>query len=110
MDVEKLEQLRWLEHGYPIHVGLTDKESKGVDTPEDLVPGSNDNLSIEITAEGSYVFTLDAFNYAMEERRKQGVSGHISGAELCHGIRVFPGAVAYIDAAGACRRDRREAC
>ena len=34
--VEKLEQLRALEHGYRIAVGLTDDSSIGVDTPEDL--------------------------------------------------------------------------
>ncbi|MDY0211451.1 MAG: 3-deoxy-manno-octulosonate cytidylyltransferase [Desulfuromonadaceae bacterium] len=33
---EKLEQLRVLEHGYRIHVALTDHQSMGVDTPEDL--------------------------------------------------------------------------
>lgn len=33
---EKLEQLRVLEHGYRIHVTLTEHQSMGVDTPEDL--------------------------------------------------------------------------
>lgn len=33
---EKLEQLRWLEHGYSIGVGITTKASIGIDTPEDL--------------------------------------------------------------------------
>ncbi|MGM9714379.1 MAG: 3-deoxy-manno-octulosonate cytidylyltransferase [Prevotella sp.] len=33
---ESLEQLRWLEHGYRIKVGLTDMETIGIDTPEDL--------------------------------------------------------------------------
>ncbi len=33
---EKLEQLRWLENGYNIFVGVTNKRSVGIDTPEDL--------------------------------------------------------------------------
>jgi 3-deoxy-manno-octulosonate cytidylyltransferase (CMP-KDO synthetase) len=33
---EKLEQLRALDHGIPIHVSVVDYESIGVDTPEDL--------------------------------------------------------------------------
>ena len=34
---EKLEQLRWLESGYKIGVGVTDIETIGIDTPEDLL-------------------------------------------------------------------------
>ena len=33
---ESLEQLRWLQNGYRIRVGLTDVETGGIDTPEDL--------------------------------------------------------------------------
>lgn len=33
---EKLEQLRWLENGYRIGVGITDIETIGIDTPDDL--------------------------------------------------------------------------
>ncbi len=33
---ESLEQLRWLQNGYKIKVGLTDVETIGIDTPEDL--------------------------------------------------------------------------
>ena len=32
--VEKLEQLRAMEHGYRIHVGITDQATIGIDTPE----------------------------------------------------------------------------
>ena len=33
---ESLEQLRWMERGYTIGVGITDHRSIGIDTPEDL--------------------------------------------------------------------------
>ena len=33
---ESLEQLRWLENGYTIKVGMTDIETIGIDTPQDL--------------------------------------------------------------------------
>jgi 3-deoxy-manno-octulosonate cytidylyltransferase (CMP-KDO synthetase) len=33
---ESLEQLRWIENGYKIRVGITDVETVGIDTPEDL--------------------------------------------------------------------------
>ena len=33
---EKLEQLRWLQNGYRIKVGITDVETIGIDTPEDF--------------------------------------------------------------------------
>lgn len=33
---ERLEQLRWLEQGYEIGLGITELTSKGIDTPEDL--------------------------------------------------------------------------
>lgn len=34
--IEKLEQLRAMEHGYRIHVGLTDQATIGIDAPEDV--------------------------------------------------------------------------
>jgi 3-deoxy-manno-octulosonate cytidylyltransferase (CMP-KDO synthetase) len=33
---ESLEQLRWIENGYRIHVGYTNEKSIGIDTPDDL--------------------------------------------------------------------------
>lgn len=35
--IESLEQLRWLQNGYKIKVGLTTAETIGIDTAEDLV-------------------------------------------------------------------------
>ncbi len=35
-NIEKLEQLRAMEHGYRIHVGITDQATIGIDTPEDI--------------------------------------------------------------------------
>lgn len=34
---EGLEQLRWLEHGFKIHVDLTETDTHGIDTYDDLV-------------------------------------------------------------------------
>lgn len=33
---ESLEQLRWIENGYKIKVGISDEETIGIDTPDDL--------------------------------------------------------------------------
>ena len=33
---ESLEQLRWIQNGYRIKVGITNIETVGIDTPEDL--------------------------------------------------------------------------
>ena len=35
-ELESLEQLRWLENGFDIGVGLTNRLTAGIDTPEDL--------------------------------------------------------------------------
>ena len=34
---ESLEQLRWLENGFKIKTGITNQETIGIDTPEDLM-------------------------------------------------------------------------
>ena len=38
---ESLEQLRWLQNGYKIKVAITNQETIGIDTPEDLSLTSN---------------------------------------------------------------------
>ena len=34
--LESLEQLRWIESGYKVRMGITTVETVGIDTPEDL--------------------------------------------------------------------------
>ncbi|MBL7137569.1 MAG: 3-deoxy-manno-octulosonate cytidylyltransferase [Bacteroidales bacterium] len=38
---ESLEQLRWIQHGYPMFVHITEYESISIDTPSDLIKISN---------------------------------------------------------------------
>lgn len=41
---ESLEQLRWLEHGFRIAIGITELETLGIDSPEDLEQALRHNL------------------------------------------------------------------
>jgi len=45
---ESLEQLRWLENGYKIKVGISNIETIGIDTPEDLEKAEQFLKKIEI--------------------------------------------------------------
>jgi len=45
---EKLEQLRWLENDFTIHVQICHYESMAIDTPEDLTKLPNENYGIFI--------------------------------------------------------------
>ena len=44
---ESLEQLRWLENGYRIRVGISQMETIGIDTPEDLAKAEAYLASLE---------------------------------------------------------------
>lgn len=44
---ESLEQLRWLENGYTIKVGISEVETIGIDTPQDLEKAERYLLTIE---------------------------------------------------------------
>ena len=46
---ESLEQLRWLENGYRIKVGITHIQTVGIDTPEDLKRITNYDLQFTKT-------------------------------------------------------------
>jgi len=47
---ESLEQLRWLQNGYRIKVGITHIETVGIDTPEDLQRAEDQLLLISSTS------------------------------------------------------------
>lgn len=44
---ESLEQLRWLENGYTIKVGISEVETIGIDTPQDLEKAERHLLTVE---------------------------------------------------------------
>ncbi len=55
----------------------------------------NNELFLQMASEDkryrreAFAFTLEAFNFTMEQRQQQGFQGHIDGGELCQGIREY---------------------
>lgn len=47
---EKLEQLRWLAHGFPITVFQTTVENVGIDTPDDLIRAREVAMKIQLSS------------------------------------------------------------
>lgn len=47
--LESLEQLRWIESGYKVRMGITTVETVGIDTPEDLIKAEEFLKSKKVT-------------------------------------------------------------
>ena len=60
---ESLEQLRWLENGYKIKVGISEVETIGIDTPQDLERAPAKSTSMRTTSCSPALITVNGIPF-----------------------------------------------